>query len=1500
MALDVNWSKCIICQDTNFIEPLKCPKNSRSWTDADILKVYTGFLLNVKILRDADIKLGTEMKLPKHITAQSLYDNDAKWHKQCRLKFSDSKVETILKLHEIMKKTDEVQPAKRPRQSEFDNTKCIFCQKASVEMLHNVLTFEFGSIRKEMAHEMNDVIMTLRLDKGDLIAAGAMYHQTCNTSFFTSYRSYLRSQLSDKEVQRLITEERVKAELIDSIKADVAEGEYLFPLNSLMERYNERRGQLGLPRQDHRTRIKEFILKTFQGDLEERGEERQHKNLVFKDGINALVKEAKEKRKFDSDMQAIVAAAKVIREDIFNHGGFSFSGQFPASCQNDSLPASLKALMSMILHGTSLKNQSDQESQASLTAGQILYFNAKKTSKPNGRAGTISRHSLQREPPLPIFLSFLLHKEFRSKKLIHILHDIGIAVGYKRVVQLEKHIASSLCEQFEKDGAVVPLSLKKETFVVSAIDNIDWNPTSNLSTDSFHGTSISMHQQPTGSSVDQPGFKLSDQGYKIELPEAFTAIDPIDSPNIKINAPARRVTYPYFNFEAESRKEKQWLEQSQLILTKPTIAETDMISWAGYFSENDLSPLVEPSLTGILPLFEEKSASLPMLKHGLKVITSTVQKLNLNQIPIVAADQPLYALLKSIQWKYEIYNEQRVVIMLGGLHTEMCAWSVLGKLLDHSGWVDALTEAEVTTPGRAQAIVHASHLKRTRYMHEISAVVFSKLKNQAFVESGTDCDFEEWSAQQCTESPTFFFWDLILRIQKTIFMYVRAIRERNFNLYISCLEKLAPLFFALDATNYSRWLPIHIRDLKSLPSTILSEFLKGNFTVTKTKRKFSSIAVDQSHEMTNKQIKGNGGAIGLLTSREKLTQWLVVTPELSRIIHEFGQFLPKWGSDEDDDDVLLQHHEHTQSFQKNFHENAKNLYSQILEFGNPFGIQDENLLTLTTQDACHSSVITALRNLERKGQEQYNSFVRDVLESGKKSIHDVISKNSFPLMSTPLKKITSSNRSSVKAIHLNSALFSQALAVLQQREVPLLRLFSFELHFFPPSISNHGNLNLPGNKQAIVYELLTPCHNAPDHVPDYDDKSAVLFDGGRLTQQFPPKQNMTFMEYADMLFKGVIALYLHSNKRIDIVFDNYLEGSLITATRQKKGTGIQRRVTDATKCPKNWKQFLRDTTNKEHLNKFLAEKLTAMACPPDRQVLVTFQEKVLSNCVTTMGNCDHEEADTRILLHLKHALSEGMERIKIVSNDTDIVIIALGIYHKLRADNQFDDIRIEFGMKENHRSMSLKGLADSLGEPRCQALPFFHLFTGSDTTSAFKGIGKKKAYQAFKSYAAVEPIFSDFHFNAFQDISEEDSKFQVIQRLVILMYSRTSTLATVNEARMEMFFQGSQNIEQIPPTCNSLLMHTKRVIYQCGVWSRCLLAQQNLPSPQNFGWKQLNNQVIKWEPLWMTQNEASKEIREFVKCSCKSAVCSRCKCKAANLKCTLLCSCKCEDKVANN
>ena len=62
---------------------------------------------------------------------------------------------------------------------------------------------------------------------------------------------------------------------------------------------------------------------------------------------------------------------------------------------------------------------------------------------------------------------------------------------------------------------------------------------------------------------------------------------------------------------------------------------------------------------------------MPMLKHSLKLVKAAVQKLNEGQIAVVAADQPLYALLKQIQWKFPDYNEQNFVIMFGGLHIEI-------------------------------------------------------------------------------------------------------------------------------------------------------------------------------------------------------------------------------------------------------------------------------------------------------------------------------------------------------------------------------------------------------------------------------------------------------------------------------------------------------------------------------------------------------------------------------------------------------------------------------------------------------------------------------------------------------------------------------------------------------------------------------------------------------------------------------------------------------------
>lgn len=123
---------------------------------------------------------------------------------------------------------------------------------------------------------------------------------------------------------------------------------------------------------------------------------------------------------------------------------------------------------------------------------------------------------------------------------------------------------------------------------------------------------------------------------------------------------------------------------------------------------------------------------------------------------------------------------------------------------------------------------------------------------------------EHWVTSMCTKSPTFLFWDIIMFYEKLILIFVRSHRERDFTLYVEALEALVHLFFALDHTNYSRWVPIHIRDMKSLPASVKQEFCDdGHWVVSKTRRKYSSIPIDQAHEQENKNVKSAGGAVGL-------------------------------------------------------------------------------------------------------------------------------------------------------------------------------------------------------------------------------------------------------------------------------------------------------------------------------------------------------------------------------------------------------------------------------------------------------------------------------------------------------------------------------------------------------------------------------------------------------------------------------------------------------------
>ena len=89
-------------------------------------------------------------------------------------------------------------------------------------------------------------------------------------------------------------------------------------------------------------------------------------------------------------------------------------------------------------------------------------------------------------------------------------------------------------------------------------------------------------------------------------------------------------------------------------------------------------------------------------------------------------------------------------------------------------------------------------------------------------------------------------------------IYVRAIREGDFLLYIDALTHIVPWFFGLGHTNYARWTPVYLRDMVFLHGKhpdVFVEFRKGHFVVKKTAYVFSGIAIDQAHEQNNASVK---------------------------------------------------------------------------------------------------------------------------------------------------------------------------------------------------------------------------------------------------------------------------------------------------------------------------------------------------------------------------------------------------------------------------------------------------------------------------------------------------------------------------------------------------------------------------------------------------------------------------------------------------------------------
>ena len=127
------------------------------------------------------------------------------------------------------------------------------------------------------------------------------------------------------------------------------------------------------------------------------------------------------------------------------------------------------------------------------------------------------------------------------------------------------------------------------------------------------------------------------------------------------------------------------------------------------------------------------------------------------------------------------------------------------------------------------------------------------------------------------------------------------------------------------------------------------------------------------------------------------------------------------------------------------------------------------------------------------------------------------------------------------------------------------------------------------------------------------------------------------------------------------MWDTYSSESLKHHIRKKRSVGISRRVTADTRIPSNWVKFLRCDENKSELFSFLTKHI--LRIHTDKLVVSTggqhaFSNADLSPLLQGLQQCNHEEADTLIFLHILGAAAQH-KNIIVRTVDADVVILAI-------------------------------------------------------------------------------------------------------------------------------------------------------------------------------------------------------------------------------------------------
>lgn len=1162
-------------------------------------------------------------------------------------------------------------------------------------------------------------------------------------------------------------------------------------------------------------------------------------------------------------------------------------------------------------------------------------------------------HDGRKKTPMHISIAQTIHEASRSKTLIRVLNHLGLCMSYDELERQDHSLVCRTLKRNEKYRLPLPPVINSSIPIHGAMDNFDHEEDTKSGIGGSHDTVLVLFQETSEQPVHTEEMSYA-HTFSIDKRKRALGFTLPCQQLLKSGKGNKRgdIPHDYVSYASQDAKgaavdgwEKDCLWFLSRFLIKSNVSDhllpevSGVPSWSAFNSliSNDSKKPTTIAFTPIIPHpATQYDTIFTCMVNFQDAFLQTGQECG-----SLWCDEGVYRIAKELQL-LQPEKFSNIFLGLGGFHMAKVVISCIGKYLEDSGVEHVFTENEIFGPKIVQSILKGSHYSRAlRGLSLLEEVMHQLLWKQFLQQQGDSLNltklFSEVALLQryCNEKnsresqstlekckellhdiiPTYDKFVAKGEDQSDIFKYwctfitylfpllrdlTRSLREGNWELHLSAVQRALPLFFAFDKTHYSRWGSVFYEDCLQLPykfPSIHAEFLKGQFVVKNSTRKFSNVPMDQALEqMYNKPAKGHGGIVGITRRKEAVAQYDLTRQEKFLI----SAFLREFCGLNDEDECSL-HHEFSTATTKHDEISIKQMLAYIQERDNPFDLlNNKKMRNFVTGKETSDEKSKYLLNCISLGQQAYEEFVKTRFKDKEKSLFDPIKKTSKQ------HKICKDSTADIQK-DTNNAL--HIIDIARARGYDISQLLTYEITSNSYYLTKDGYLrkSLKSELTHVIEKRLK--EPAPQKVPfsDATHPTAIVFDFMAYARKISVTQMKlkTFGDMAAHLWK-VFSSMSATCKRIDVVFDIYELGSIkdIERMRRRKVDPIEVFINrNDTPLPVDIERFWASSKNKERLQEFFIKWLIHKVTQGTENVSISIylggsHEDDLFKCMRISSqtvadvptlHCQHNEADDRMLLHINHAIcTESFKRVVVASPDTDVLVCLLYHFSETWKFSGLEELWVLCGQGNTKRALPVHDLVQTMSRALVSVLPALHALSGCDTTS--KVSTKLSVFKAAEQ-GGLE-LLKDFGKN--NELSH-DVEIKAEQFLAHAIGG--VNIDTFNELRYFLYHHKSikNNFEKLVPTSNSIQLHIKRAFLQCYHWINATKATVDILNPVDYGYILKDDFLV---PLIVSEPNQPPDFP--FPCTCKKCFRSNvCPCRIADIMCCEFCKCDINGQCSN-